>query len=144
MSVREFLWKSIIARNERNGVVRAFFNQERLRILQQKLHHLHFCEGDIFDYLGPPNLHQGQFDKVYLSNALDLAVAGGKPDAIFKLLHIVKNSGLIYVSDDFFLRLFSKDFSGKIVLDEELTNEARETRADLLEWMPSVYRKIAV
>lgn len=136
-------WSFIRALAHRETVVSKYFTQERLRTIQTRLHKLAVCTGDIFDWHNHPDWIESKFDKVYLSNALDAQPFCGNACNIISLLPIIKQFGLIYVSDRFYVDLCADAINKQLELDENLTIVARGEHADLINWNPGVYRKVA-
>lgn len=137
-------WDLVRALNHRETVVSTYFTSERLCRIQARLQRLTVRKGDIFEWRDNPDWSESRFDKVYLSNALDAPSSVGNANVMSRLLPAIKQLGLIYVTDRFFIDLFAQEINGQLELDEERTNIARRGHADLLHWNPGVYRKIAI
>jgi hypothetical protein len=135
-------WGLIEALAYRETIVSRHFTPERLRNIQTRLHRLTACIGDIFEWHSHPDWIESKFDKVYLSNALDAQPFSGNASSIISLFPIVKQFGLIYVSDRFYVDLFAEAINTQLELDEGLTSVARRENADLINWNPGIYRKI--
>lgn len=105
---------------------------------------IEFRVGNIFY-----DFDSSHFSKIYLSNAFNYF---GDYDEISFLSKSLKNEGLIYSLvplhksfSNIFFKLFNKIFLDKLILQEELTNIARESYNQFngeIFWRPYVYRKI--